>query len=66
LGKTHLTWLLTTDLLQVQQRCLGLIDELLGSPAGAFFAKPVDWRGLGLVDYPKVSNLAHAEGVTLF
>jgi len=48
------TPLFQTLCVQVKQRCLGVVDELLASPAGAYFAKPVDWRGLGLVDYPTV------------
>jgi hypothetical protein len=48
------------------KRCsLEIIDELLASPAGKFFAEPVDWEGLGLVDYPKVPFVASCRMVAL-
>jgi hypothetical protein len=31
-----------------------VLDELKTEPQVANFLQPVDWRGLGLVDYPNV------------
>ena len=57
----------------IKTRTLGVLDELLGMPNADFFAKPVDWRALGLHDYPEVvviletceKNRKHSVGIML-
>lgn len=57
----------------IKTRTLGVLDELLGMPNADFFAKPVDWRALGLHDYPEVveiletceKNREHSVGIML-
>ena len=49
------------DINEGLRRMMKVVNYLLSRGDAAPFAEPVDWRGLGLYDYPKVIKKVRAQ-----